>query len=111
MAYVAWLNKLLGGCGVEREKTEAQTLASQIADAYAAGEINDDELTAMVNELCTGIVNLASQCNKPITQEECVNSMVSAIKASITVSALSTKIRSMLRKKREQRTETGILPS
>jgi len=108
MGIVEYLNKLLGGCGVESEKLELMGILRQIAEEYQAGRITEQELETLLNKLCMSLSVLANNCGKPLTQDKCVQDLKNEIKKEMT-----RGFRELLRTLRTRpttSTSTGIIP-
>jgi len=108
MGIVEYLNKLLGGCGVESEKLELMGILRQIAEEYQSGRLTEEELNTLLNKLCITLTALASNCGKTLTQDKCVNDLKREIKREIT-----RGFRELLRTLRTRpttSTSTGIIP-
>jgi hypothetical protein len=96
-AILTWLNKLLGGCGVEPEKQEAYSIIHSISEAYSSGSLTEEEMRGLLNDVCEGLVSLASRCNRSLAQERCIGDLVDLIKKEISFSSLREKVMKRLR--------------
>jgi len=94
---LSWLNKLLAGCGVEPEKQEAYSIIHSISEAYSSGSLSEEEMRGLLNDVCEGLVSLASRCNRSLTQERCMEDLMSLIKKEISFSSLREKVMKRLR--------------
>ncbi len=106
----AFLNRILAGCGVEREVQEASGLISSIIDLYGKGELDDSELSSVLADVCNAIVNLASKCGRSYTVEKCMDDLTGLARSTVQVSALREKIMKKLadRKRGGRETEAGL---
>jgi len=102
MEMVKYLNKLLGGCGVERDKLEAQGLLQQIAEEYSAGNLTDEELVSLIAKVCEGLVALAARCGRKETVENCTNTLTMIIKSEVPTGAFRS-LRELLTRRRRGR--------
>jgi len=107
-----WVKSLLSGCGKETEMLELQSILHQVVEEYFSGRMNDDELNQLAIKLCESIVVLANDCGKPLTQDKCVNDLVTAVKMTFPRGTLRGLITSMRRRRTSTSTSTstGLIP-
>lgn len=103
---IMWLNDLLRGCGVESEKQEALGLIHELIEAYASGDVKDDELDAYVIPICNGITNLVRSCNRTYDLGKCIDELVEILKASVSVRNIKSSLIKGLRERRKKRLST-----
>jgi len=72
---------ILKGCGFETQLAELGGILRNLANAVAAGEINDNEFREYVEKLCESIAELASRCDKSVSIEICIDELAKRIKA------------------------------
>jgi len=112
MSITEYLNKLLGGCGVEDRKLELQGLLYQISEEYHSGNLSDDDLSKLVKDLCESIVVITRRCNKSYSVDACINDVTNVIKSTIPRSLLRTvgsRLRKIGRRKRKSSGEISLL--
>jgi len=111
MRIVDYVNKILGGCGIEDRKIELQGILHQISEEYHAGNLTDEELTRLIVEICKSITVLARQCGRNYPQDKCVEDVTNLIKSQVPDSILRSvsKMLSQIRSKKAKSTGLGGL--
>jgi len=101
-----YFKALLGGCGVETDMLEAESIIRDMAEMYQMGELSEEEILSHIQKMCNfKIVPLASRCGKPISVEKCVDDLMTLVKTEPTAGALMS-IRKSIRARRARRSES-----
>jgi len=112
---LAKLNDLYSGTTLMREKLDAWTLLRDIADAFVAGDISENEMIGYVREIAETICTQIASQGKSYPPEKLADELIQLVKqraataSSARYMAMVERLRSAREKSREKRERLSVL--
>ena len=112
---LAKLNDLYAGTTLVREKLDAWTLLRDIADAFVAGDISENEMIGYVREIAETICAQIAGQGKSYSPEKLADELIQLVKqraataSSARYMAMVERLRSARERAREKRERLSVL--
>jgi len=99
MAVNDLIRNLFKGCQMENQATQLMVIMRKISTEYYHGGISDDELKALLGNLCRTITAQLAGCGKEYAIDQCVADFQSALGKSVSDDVYQEFLKDLKKKK------------